>query len=120
MILSRVLAYPPGDAPKDHVVGSMQVLNETGHSEFDGPPLGDESHYFGGDGAGKGGSRLYRYTAMWRYPGVFCELMIGGPLGRYTKAHLLEYPAAQDRRARAAIDRRSAGGPSCSSSEATA
>jgi hypothetical protein len=104
VILSQVLTYPPGDAPKDHVVGSMRALNETGHSELDGPSLGDESHYFGGDAAGQDGSRLDRYTAMWRYPGVFCELMIGGPPGRYTKAHLLEYASAQDQRARAALE----------------
>ena len=83
------------DAPVGHTEGALRALVEAHNIEFTGPPLGDETHYF----EGKLTDMLYRYTALWRYPGVFCEVVVAGPKGRFTKLDLQRYAAIQDKRA---------------------
>lgn len=101
VIVSQALEFPPDKAPNGHVEGAIEALVKTGNKEFGGPPLGEESHYFEGK---LDGDRLYRYTALWRYPQVFCEVAVAGPPGRFTKAHLFRYAAIQDGRVRVALD----------------
>jgi hypothetical protein len=96
VIVSQAIVFAEADAPSGHVEGAMQVLRETGNAEFAGAPLGIESHYFEGK---LDGDRLYRYTALWRYPGVFCEVAVAAPHGRFTKSDLHRYAATQDARA---------------------
>jgi len=78
----------------------MCIRDRTGNAEFAGAQLGDESHYFEGK---LDGNRLYRYTALWRYPGVFCEVAIAAPPGRFTKSDLHRYAATQAMRATAEL-----------------
>jgi len=96
VIISQALVFPESDAPRGYVEGVMQALVSTANNEFGGPALGEESHYFEGK---LDGDRLYRYTALWRYPGVFCEVAVAGPPGRFTKSDLQHYAAIQDKRA---------------------
>jgi hypothetical protein len=79
---------------------------EDANLEFEGPGLADECHYFGGAFNGR---QIRRYTAHWRYAEVFCQMTLTGPKGHWKKGQLFEYALRQDRRARAAIDSRSAG-----------
>jgi hypothetical protein len=102
VILTQAFVFAEGDAPAGHMEGALKALVETQTTEFSGPPLGDESHYFEGK---LDGDRLYRYQALWRYPGVFCEVAVSGPPGRFTKAHLHRYAAAQDARATAQLQK---------------
>jgi hypothetical protein len=95
-IVTQAITFAEADAPSGHIEGAMQVLRETGNAEFAGAQLGRESHYFEGK---LDGNRLYRYTALWRYPGVFCEIAVAAPPGRFTKSDLHRYAAAQDARA---------------------
>src|SRR5947207_399617 len=90
VIISQALVFPESDAARGYVEGAMQALVSTANKEFGGPPLGEETHYFEGK---LDGDRLYRYTALWRYPGVFCEVAVAGPPGRYTKSDLQHYAA---------------------------
>jgi hypothetical protein len=79
----------------------MQALRETGNDEFEGPPLGEESHYFRGT---LDGGRLKRYTALWRYPNVFCELAAASPSDRFKVSGVRRYAAIQDKRVRAELE----------------
>lgn len=101
IIVSQTLVFPTGDGARHHVAGAVQALVETGNRELDGIQIGDESHYFSGQ---LDAGRLNRWTALWRYADVFCEVGIAGPPGRYTKSQLDEYAQKQDRRARAALE----------------
>jgi hypothetical protein len=96
VILTQALVFPQRHAPPVHLEGAMQVLLSTGNEEFDGPPLGDESHYFKGK---LGGDRLYRHTALWRSEFVFCELALAGPHGAFDATDLRNYAAVQAERA---------------------
>ena len=96
VILSQALVFPQRDAPPGHLEGSKEVLVSTGNEEFDGPPLGEESHYFKGK---LEGDRLYRHTALWRSATVLCELALAGPPGTFKAADLHDYAAVQARRA---------------------
>ena len=100
IILSQALVFDESDAPVGHIEGALQALIEAQNREFTGPPLGDESHYFEGK---LDGDRLYRYQALWRYPGVFCEVAVAGPPGRFTKSDLFRYASFQDKRASAEL-----------------
>jgi hypothetical protein len=100
VILTQAFVFEGADGPAGYIEGALQALVESQNTEFAGPPLGDESHYFEGK---LDGDRLYRYQALWRYPGVFCELAVSGPPGRFTKAHLHRYAATQDARATAQL-----------------
>ena len=100
VILTQAFTFEEADAPAGHLEGALQALVESQTTEFAGPPLGDESHYFEGK---LDSDRLYRFQALWRYPGVFCEVGVSGPPGRFTKAHLHRYAAAQDARAKAEL-----------------
>jgi hypothetical protein len=101
IILSQALVFEESDAPVGHIQGALRALVETQNTEFSGPPLGDESHYFKGK---LDGDRLYRYQALWRYPGVFCEVAVAGPPGAFTAADLSHYAAVQARRAEANLE----------------
>lgn len=100
VIVSQALVFPQGDAPSGYVKGAIQALVGTNNKEFGGPALGEDSHYFEGK---LGGDRLHRYTAVWRYDRVFCELAVGGPPGRFTKSDVHRYAAIQDKRAAAEL-----------------
>ena len=95
VIISQALVFPESDAPSGYIDGAKQALVATANTEFAGPPLAEESHYF----EGRLTDMLYRYTALWRYPGVFCEVAVAGPPGRFTKLDLQRYAAIQDKRA---------------------
>jgi hypothetical protein len=101
VIVSHAAIANSDDAPPDYLVGAMQVLKETGNEEFDGPPLGEESHYFRGT---LDGGRLQRYTALWRYPRVFREVAVASPSGRFKASDVRRYAAIQDKRARAELE----------------
>ena len=101
MIISHAAVSNSDDAPPDYLLGAMQALRETGNEEFDGPPLGEESHYFRGT---LDGGRLQRYTALWRYPHVFCEVAVASPSGRFKASDVRRYAALQDKRARAELN----------------
>ena len=101
VIVSQAIVFREADNPREHVEGAMQALSETKNTEFAGPPLGEESHYFEGELDGG-------YTALWRYPSVFCEIAVAGPPGRFTKADLHRYAALQSKRATAELDSRRA------------
>jgi hypothetical protein len=73
----------------------MQALRETGNEEFDGPPLGDEVHYFKGT---FDGGRTQRYTANGRYPNVLCEVAVASPSGRFKASDVRRKAALQDKR----------------------
>jgi len=105
VIVSQAMVFPEADDPAGHVEGAMQALRETKNTEFAGRPLGEESHYFEGE---LDGGRMYRYTALWRYPSVFCEISVAGPPGRFTRADLHHYAALQSTRATAELDSRRA------------
>jgi hypothetical protein len=101
MIISQAAVSNSDDAAPDYLVGAMQALRETGNDEFEGPPLGEESHYFRGT---LDGGRLQRYTALWRYPHVFCEVAVASPSGRFKASDVRRYAALQDKRARAELN----------------
>src|SRR3989442_5544111 len=69
VIVSQAIVFREADNPRERVEGAMQALSETKNTEFAGPPLGEEIHYFEG---GLGGGRMYGYTARWRHPNVLC------------------------------------------------
>jgi len=100
VIVSQAVVFGRDDPPHGHVQGAMEALVQTGNKEFSGPPLGEESHYFEGN---LDGEQLYRYTALWRYQHVFCEVAVAGPPGRFTKSDLHRYAATQDARATAEL-----------------
>src|SRR5207245_11299694 len=89
-----------GAAP-DYLLGAMQALREAGNEELAGPALGEESHYFSGT---LDGGRLQRYTALWRYPHVFCEVAVASPSGRFKASDVRRCAALQDKRARAELN----------------
>jgi hypothetical protein len=96
VIISMASMSASLEGPRDYLVGAMQVLRDTDNEEFDGPPMGDETHYFRGtldDG------RLKRYTALWRYPNVFCEVAVASPSGRFKASDARRYAALQNKRA---------------------
>ena len=102
VIMTQAAVSGQDGAASDYLLGALQVLREMGNEEFEGPPLGDECHYFRGtldDG------RIKRYTAVWRYPNVFCEVSVGSPTGRFKASDVRHYAAVQDKRARAELDR---------------
>lgn len=105
VIISQAAVSDRDGAVADYLVGAMKVLNEMGNEEFEGASLGEESHYFRGtldDG------RLKRYTALWRYSNVFCEVAVVSPSGRFKASDVRRYAAIQDKRARAELDRNAA------------
>ena len=101
VIISHAAVANSDDAPPDYLLGAIQALRETGNEEFDGPPLGEESHYFRGT---LDGGRLQRYTALWRYPHVFCEVAVASPSGRFKASDVRRYAALQDKRARVELN----------------
>lgn len=98
VILSQALVFPQRDSPLGHVEGAMEVLTSSGNKEVGGPRLGEDSHYFEGK-VDRG--RLYGYTAIWRYEGLFCELSVAGRPGAFTARDLHRYAAVQAGRAEA-------------------
>lgn len=98
--ISQAMVFPSSAAAEEETHGQAQVLVEDANPEFDGPPLGDESHYFGGM---FNGSHVHRFTVNWRYAEAFCQLTLTGPPGHWTRAQVFEYVARQDRRARVAL-----------------
>ena len=100
VIVSQAFMFPEQDDPRGYIEGAMQALVHVNNVEFGGPPLGEEGHYFEGK---LDGDRLHRYTALWRYPGVFCEVAVAGPPGGFNAADLHHYAAAQDRRVQASM-----------------
>jgi len=98
VIGGQVFVFPESGASQDFVKGAMQALVKAGNKEVTGRQLGDESHYFEGE---LGAKQLYRYTAVWRYERVFCELSVSGPRGAFEARDLHHYADLQDRRVRA-------------------
>ena len=105
VIVSQAMIFPSADDPRGHIEGATQALRETNNTEFEGMPLGEESHYFEGE---LDGGRMNRYTALWRYPSVFCEIAVAGPPGRFTRADLHRYAVLQSKRTTAELDSRRA------------
>ena len=103
VIVSQAIVFPEADGPLGHIEGALQALAQMQNSEFTGPPLGDKTNYVEGK---LDGGRLYRYQALWRYPGVFCEVAVSGPPGRFSKSDLYHFAAVQNRRATAELDSR--------------
>lgn len=99
VIASQAFVYADAGSSRGHMQGAMETLTKAENEEFDGPSLADECHYFEGMLGG-----LRRYTAIWRYPAVLCEVAVGGPPGRFTKKDVYHYAAIQDQRARAHLD----------------
>lgn len=106
VIISQAVASDQEGAAADYLVGAMQALKENGNEEFEGPPLGEESHYFRGT---LDEGRLKRFTAVWRYSSVFCEVAVASPSGRFKASDVRRYAAIQDKRARAALAENEAG-----------
>jgi hypothetical protein len=102
VIISQAAVSDQPGAAADYLTGAMQVLRDTENEEFEGPPLGDESHYFRGT---LDNGRLKRFTALWRYPNVFCEVAVASPSGRFKASDVRRYAAIQDKRARAELNR---------------
>lgn len=102
VILSQALVFREGDPPRGYIEGAAQALVSSGNTEFGGPRLGDESHYFEGE---LDGGRLRRYTALWRYEAIFCELAVSGPPGAFRALDLHRYSAVQAWRAEANLER---------------
>jgi hypothetical protein len=98
VIISQALVLPKADQSADYVEGAMQELVNTHNTEFVGPPLGRESHYFEGK---LDGNQHDRYTALWRYERIFCELSVAGPPGAFNVDDLHHYASVQDRRVKA-------------------
>ena len=102
VIISQAAVSDQEGVAADYLFGAMQVLRDTGNEEFEGPPVGEETHYFRGT---LDGGRLKRYTALWRYSHVFCEVGVSSPSGRFKASDVRQYAAVQDKRARAELDR---------------
>jgi hypothetical protein len=100
-IVSQAFVLTDREDRVGYVNRSVEALHDQGLKEFGGPPIGEWSHYVEGDSYG---DTLYRYAALWRRANVFLEVAVAGPNGRFTKAHLFQYAAIQDKRARAVID----------------
>lgn len=99
-ILSQAIVSNDADKPAEWISAAAQSLTENESLEFYGPPVGTESHFFKGAVDRR---TLGRYTAVWRYPGVFCELALLGPPGRFTEEDISEYANLQHRRASAEL-----------------
>jgi hypothetical protein len=102
VIISQAVVFNTESGPPEHLVGAMGFLRETGNQEFEGPSVGEESHYFRGT---IDGGRLQMYSALWRYPHAFCEVAAVSPSGRFKASDVGRFAAIQDKRARAVMDR---------------
>jgi hypothetical protein len=102
VIIGQAFIAPDEEDTGGYIDGAIEALHEQGHKDFDGPRLGDRTHYVEGKADGE---RQYRYTALWRYGNAFLEVAVAGPLGRFTKSQLYKYAAIQDKRARAELAR---------------
>jgi hypothetical protein len=105
-ILSTAIVAAVEEATSEFIEGAVRALGQLRHEEFEGPPLGNETHYFRGtidDG------RLTRYVALWRYPNVFCQVDLASPASRFKASDVRRYAAVQDKRARAVMEERRVG-----------
>ena len=102
LIVSQAFVFTDGDHRGSYIDESVQAVHKQGLKEFGGPMLGEWTHYVEGS---SDGDRLYKYAALWRRANAFLEVMVAGPRGRFTKAHLLRYTTIQDGRARSTLER---------------
>jgi hypothetical protein len=102
LIVSQAFVFTDGDHRRSYIDESVQAIHDQGLKEFGGPTLGEWTQYVEGS---SDGDRLYKYAALWRRANAFLEVMVAGPRGRFTKAHLFRYTTIQDGRARSILER---------------
>jgi hypothetical protein len=102
LIVSQAFVFTDGDDRRSYIDESVQAMHDQGLKEFGGPSLGEWTQYVEGNSYGE---RLHKYAALWCRANAFLEVIVAGPRGRFTKAHLLRYTTIQDQRARSVLER---------------